>query len=147
MSDDGLGAPQPSDEQLHHVLASLQASLDSRRRPRAFSQQSVESMLECQAEFLSGLGHEAIRIADRAGNDEVQVVNVESADRVIRSDGLRRRHGAEVIGALLWGLSSATLLQELLAQDNAKMWLIGVSVVVLLLATGSVVYGLQGGRR
>lgn len=134
------------DPQVSHVLESLQASIDAHDLPEGFSDKGLARLLDRQTEYLEDLGQEAVRLARVARINEVQPVHIDQAEAILRVDPGRRKHGYEAAGGLLWGLSSSAIVQEL-ASSKPKMWLIGLAAVVLVLATGILVWAIASDQR
>ena len=78
-----LGAGPPVEEHVDQALR-LEGELARRERPVAFSQEALARLLDRPDEYLTELGVEAIRVARRADNDDVQAVNINEAERRVR---------------------------------------------------------------
>jgi hypothetical protein len=134
------------DRRAQQVFETLQSTLDARDAPKAFSTHGLARLLERQAEFLEELGVESIRIARRAGNYEVQPIDVDRAREILGIDPSHGLHGLEVFSALLWGVAATAFVQELVA-SKPRMWLVGFSASGVVLATILLMYSLLRTRR
>jgi hypothetical protein len=130
-----------TDRRVREVLDALEASLRARVVPTGFSSRALARLLDRGTEFLEELGFEAIRVAGRAGNDEVQPADVDRADEIVRSDTNRGRRALEAFGGLVWGLAAMTFVQETIAK-HPRMWLIGLAGLSWVFATIVLTYSL-----
>lgn len=131
MSDLWPDQMPPRGEPADDVSQTLQRALDSAGTPRRFSSYGLERLLRHQTEYLKDVGLEAIQVARRARNDEVQAVDVDRADEIVRAARGRTRRGYEAFGGILCGAGVSIWLPELFGRDP-RMWLIAISVLVML---------------
>jgi hypothetical protein len=126
-------------------LSLLQAELARLRTPRAFSPEGLAQLLDRQTEYLTELALEAIRVARRARNDEVQATNVDEAERRVRSEQSAPRELALAFGGLVGGGSLSLLVAEITI-DDPSLALTVVSVVVLVITVGLLLWSILGRR-
>lgn len=150
VSSDGTALPAevplehaPSaDPILSEAFANLQAELSGRTRPREFSQESMASLLEREAEFVTDVGIEAIRIAKRSRSDVVSKADIEDADRRIRESnrGGSFAAWAEPFGGILLGAGLSQLL-SVIGDDNVPTLAYVLGTVAATIGVGLLVFG------
>jgi hypothetical protein len=139
------GGRAMGDPQMWEVLEALQPSLVARDVAVGFSSHGLMRLLDRERAFLEELGLEAIQAARRAGNHEVQPIDVDRAEMILRSKAAVGSSAVEVFGSLIWGVAAVTFVQEATAR-HARMWLIVLAVIALVFTTMMVAYGLLGRR-
>jgi hypothetical protein len=136
-----LAAADPS---LATAIQALQADLARRARPTDFSDASVVTLLDLQAQYVEDVGIEAIRHARRHDADVVSAADVEEGDRAVRAGG-RGRAYLEAFGGITAGAGVGTFLQIAVETDPSAL---GLSISAVIAAVGLVVTsaGLFGRR-
>lgn len=127
-----LGAGPPVEEHVDQALRFLQGELARRERPVAFSQEALARLLDRQTEYLTELGVEAIRVARRADNDDVQAVNINEAERRVRVAQSPTRELSLAFGGLIGGGALSLLVAELTTQHPSLALTIAAVVVIVI---------------
>lgn len=112
------------------VATGLQAELDRREKPDAFTDTSMAELVALQHEYVEELGAEAIRQARRNRADVVSTADVQRADELIRS-GSRGSRGLEALGGILAGAGAGQFLQ-VLGDKNPSNVEVALAVIALL---------------
>lgn len=145
-NDEGPEHESP-DPGVDEATRALQRALDARDIPQRFSEEALARMFDRQTAFLVNLGEEAVLVARRAGNHEVQPVDVSTAEAILGGGRTPTSHRvAEVGGSLVFGVAASQGLTESLA-DNPRPLVLILSGVFLLASAISTVVGLLAHRR
>jgi hypothetical protein len=135
------GGDELADHEVQEAMQRLQGEL-SRRGMDSFSAEAEARLLDQQLDYFFELGRQAILEADRRGNEQVQRVNVEQAEAAVGArDAVKRGFGL-TFGGLVWGGALSQTINEMTANDP-RMALVAVSVTVLVVATGVLIWSLK----
>lgn len=126
--------PIPEDASLGFAVDTLTTALTRKEHPSDFSDHSLATLFDLQAEYVGDVGLAAIREAQRRGTDVVSAVDVEHGDRVVRSGG-RGKAWIEALGGVFAGAGTGTFLQIALEEHPST---VGLSVAALVAAVGLV---------
>lgn len=125
------------------IMARLASQFQHKRGPKRLSVEAVQSILQCEADYVEQLTAEAARLARSQRVDDVSKNHVEQADMRIRS----HRQGIpllETIGGMTGGAALAAWYQIETATDpnySQYRW-----VAILLIITFVLFYKAQGRR-
>jgi F0F1-type ATP synthase assembly protein I len=135
-----------ADPSVRPVLQTLQAALDAREHPKAFSDPALARLFERQTEFVQELGLEAIRLAQRAREDVVSASDVDRADERIRAEGRGRgRASLEALGGISAGGGLGLFIQTV-AETNPGTLGFVIGTVLLVIGAVTLTLGLFGSR-
>lgn len=124
----------PEDPSLGFAVDAMTTALARKEHPSDFSDHSLATLFDLQAEYVADVGLAAIREAQRQGTDVVSSVDVEHGDRVVRSGG-RGKAWIEALGGVFAGAGTGTFLQIALEEHPST---VGLSVAALIAAVGLV---------
>jgi len=136
-------ATRSTDPSLERAMQALAGALARRTRPADFSDRSLATLFELQAEYVEDVGLEAIRQARRNGADVVSATDIERGDEAVRTGG-RWRGWGEAVGGIFAGAGIGTFLTIAVETHPST---VGLGVTGAFAAVGLVVTAASLARR
>lgn len=115
-------------------------------RPDEFSSEARAYVTAWAHRYADELALEAARLARCAGNDQVQIVNVQDADPLRRPNVATFSRGLLAFGGLFWGSAASILLDQLTSREP-RPGLVVAAAIVVIVATLAVARGLATDAR